>query len=93
VKVFLMNPARPLRRVRQIDCAIKVCARTVWAIEPDGRRHLMGSSAFLTQPAAERAQRGCVQRVIDDKWVFKRKPEIHNYARQVAAALDGRALH
>lgn len=74
-RVWIMNPAAPLRKIRQVECEIVTCEKTTWAerivlrdvngVAPRGRRHLLGTSAFYTVKAAERAKRGALQKLVD----------------------------
>jgi hypothetical protein len=52
-KVFI---AHGLRKIREREVTIKVCGKTTWAICYDGKRHLLGSTAFYTRAAAERCK-------------------------------------
>ena len=52
-KVFI---ASGLRKIREREVTIKVCNKTTWAICQDGKRHLLGSSAFYTLAAAQRCK-------------------------------------
>lgn len=66
MKVFFMDPKRPIRESRQIEVEIIVCDKTSWAVLADGSRRLVGSSIFFTLASANRARRGALQKVVDD---------------------------
>jgi hypothetical protein len=59
-KVFI---AHGLRKIREREVTIKVCGSTTWAICYDGKRHLLGSTAFYTRAAAERCKLAVLQKL------------------------------
>jgi hypothetical protein len=81
--VILLDLKYPWRKLRPLTCHILV-RKYVWAIEANGRRHLVGASAFFTEPSAERAQVGALRK-LETKWTY-----IHRNHAFIAAktALD-----
>ncbi len=63
--VFVVLPNHPLRKIRQVDCEILVCEKMTWAVEPSGRRHLLGTSGFFTRKAAEVRKLGALRKIAD----------------------------
>lgn len=61
-RVFLYNPSRPGSRIIEVEATIEVLAKASWA-SYRGKRHLLGSTAFYTLAAANRAKRGALQKV------------------------------
>lgn len=55
MRVYVFESDRLWQPIREEEAEIKVCAKTVWAILPNGRRHLMGATAFTTLPSATRS--------------------------------------
>jgi hypothetical protein len=80
--------AHGVRKVREIEANIKVCDKTTWAIETDGKRHLLGSSAFYTRPAAERVRLAALQKVVQSNYLRYRMPWVWN-----PAARELRTIH
>lgn len=62
-KVFLMNPSRPLRKIVEREAQILTLEKRTWAELPSGKRCLLGTSAFYTLAAAERAKRGALIKI------------------------------
>lgn len=65
-KVFLL---RRVERIRERECTIVVKHRTTWAIDDNGRKYLLGSTAFYTLKAAERAKVGRLQKMVASTWL------------------------
>jgi hypothetical protein len=82
MKLFLVHLKSPSRVLKEIEVEIKVCKKTVWAIEKDGARHLLGSSVFQTLPAAERCRTALLQRLVDDKYIKYAKPDLWGRAKR-----------
>ncbi len=61
--VFITTTKHPLRKIREADCEIKVCDKMTWAIEPNGTRHLLGTSGFFTRTAAEVRKLGALRKI------------------------------
>lgn len=66
-RVFIFQPAHPTRKIIEIDALILTLEKRTWAETPSGRRHQLGTSAFYTLQSAERAKRGALQKIIDNK--------------------------
>lgn len=64
-KVFLMDPSRPLRKIVEREAQILTLEKRTWAELPTGKRCLLGTSAFYTLAAAERAKRGALVKIME----------------------------
>lgn len=64
--MWFVDLERPHRQLRKDMATIKVCEKTVWAVRADGRRHLVGSSAFQTEAAAQRCRVALLRRIVND---------------------------
>lgn len=62
-KVFLVSSASPTRKIREVEVAL-ITRKFCWAEEANGRRHLVGSTAFFTLVAAERAKLGYLTKML-----------------------------
>lgn len=85
-RVFIMDPAKPLRPIREVDTMIVVGPKMTWAEESHGRRHLMGTSAFMTLPSAERAKRGALVKIVQTPYLSRMAQTMdmyHNAERQL----------
>lgn len=89
IQMHIVDLARPYREVRVVPVLVKVCAKTVWAIEANGRRHLVGSSAFQTPAAASRCRLAILQKLVANPANRYFRP----YAVQRATEALGRVLH
>jgi hypothetical protein len=69
--VFIHNPRHPLRRIKEQLCEIKVCKKYTWAIEADGQRRLLGTSAFFSRPSAVTMKLARLLRLKDAKFYDK----------------------
>jgi len=69
-RVFIFQPAHPTRRIIEIDAMVIVTEKCTWAETPAGRRHLLGSSAFFTKAAAERAKRGALVKIVETRYLM-----------------------
>ncbi len=90
MKMFLVHLRSPTRQIQVIDVTVKVCEKTVWAIDTRGNRHLVGSSIFQTLPAAERCRLALCERIAGSKFFQYHKP--YQYAAAVNL-LASRAIH
>ncbi len=79
--MFLVALKRPLRPVRQAEVTVKICKKTVWAIDSKGHRHLIGSSAFQTLPAAERCRFALLKHLAEDPFINKYYPHLRISAK------------
>lgn len=62
--VFIMDPSRPTRKIVELEATILTLEKRTWAETLSGKRWLMGSSAFYTLAAAERAKRGALIKIV-----------------------------
>lgn len=95
MRLYIVNLKSPACKIRERDLEVKVCPKTVWAVAPDGRRYLLGSSAFQTLPAAARCQAArcqaaLLQKVIDNTYFQRYDPFRVQRAKVV---LQNLALH
>lgn len=63
-RIFLYTPNRPGSRIREVEATIEIKPKCTWAFH-QGKQHLLGSTAFYTLAAANRAKRGALQKVVD----------------------------
>lgn len=61
-QVFYVNLRKPWRPIITVDCEIIICEKLVWAVDCHGARRLLGASAFITLPSADRARFGALKR-------------------------------
>lgn len=87
MKFFIVRLRSPTCQIREQELAVKVCKQTVWAIRPDGRRHLIGSSAFQTLAGAQRCQRALLQKIVDDTYHKIKRPSEWSNAQRVLQTL------
>lgn len=85
--MYLVRLTSPCREPRLVDVTVKVCAKTVWAVTADGRRHLVGSSAFQTLPAAQRCRAALLQKLVDSRYHQYTNPNLVQAAKQVLHTL------
>ena len=71
--VYLFDLKRPWREPYSAPCTL-VIRKWSWAIDPRGKRHLVGASAFFTEASAARARIGALQK-IENKWNYYHRPE------------------
>lgn len=83
MKMFLVYLKSPTRNIREVEVEVKVCPKTVWAIEKNGTRHLVGSSVFQTMPAAQRCQRALLEQLVAYPWARRNRPHDVELARQM----------
>ncbi len=74
MKLYIVNLDSPACLIRERDLEVKVCPKTVWAIAPNGRRYLLGSSAFQTPAAAARCQKALLQKVVENTYYQRFDP-------------------
>lgn len=87
MEMFLVNLRGPAAAIKTIDVEVKVCPKTVWAIDKKGRRHLVGSSIFQTLAAAERCRTALLQTVVASTWTRNMKPWTWKAAKAALATL------
>lgn len=63
VEVFIINPKYPTQKILEVKAEIITC-KFSWA-DVDGKRHLIGTSAFFSLPAAKRAKLGYLMKVVE----------------------------
>ncbi len=86
-EMFIVDLKSPIRAVRPMVLRVKVCPKTVWAVRNDGRRYLIGSSAFQTKAAAERCRRALLQKVVDDTYQQHYRPAVWENAKRALATV------
>lgn len=87
MEMFLVNLRGPAVAVKTIDVEVKVCKKTVWAIDKKGRRHLVGSSIFQTLAAAERCRTALLTTIVGSDWFRWKKPFNWRAAKAALATL------
>jgi len=65
---YIVNLNYPPAPIKELDLEVKVCKKTVWGIAKNGRRYLIGASAFQTLPSAERCRRGALEKLVESSW-------------------------
>ena len=68
MKLYIVNIKRPWKPVVERDWSVKVCAKTVWAIAANGKRFLLGASAFQTLASAERCRSALLNQIHESDW-------------------------
>jgi hypothetical protein len=85
--LFVYDPKRPAWPIRKLSLPLLHCERTAWALLPDGRRKLLGVSAFFTLASARRAQIGAVEERLGRKFAARLYPGAQEYYKKVLAEL------
>jgi len=91
-EMFIVDLESPSRAVRKVQLLVKVCPKTVWAIATNGRRYLIGSSAFQTMAAAERCRIALLQKIVADPRAAYFAPWRLDSAKK-ALAKAGKTVH
>lgn len=73
MRVYVFDMDALWRPIREEEAEIKMCKKTIWAVLPSGKRKLMGASAFLTLPSAERSHRAMLARTVVQLEQYSRK--------------------
>lgn len=68
MRLYIVNLRCPWNPVAVRDYEIRVCAKTVWAVAKNGRRFLLGSSAFQTPQSAERCRLALLEKIHGSGW-------------------------
>jgi len=63
-EMFIVKLKSPWLPAKPMMVTVKVCAKTVWAVLPNGHRALVGSSAFQTLAAADRCRVALMQKIV-----------------------------
>ena len=85
--MFIVKLRHPLRPVQVHEVTVKVCKKTVWAIDEAGGRHLVGSSAFQTLASAERCRFALLQKLVDSTFNQRYNQGFVNLARTIMQTL------
>lgn len=72
--VFVFDLKRPLKPVKAVEAEIR-STKWSWAILPDGKRKLIGSSAFFTPQAAQRSRIAMLVKETEDKYLRRFYPD------------------
>ena len=64
-RVFIFQPSRPTRKIVELEALILTLEKRTWAETASGKRHLLGTSAFYSMAAAERAKRGALVKIME----------------------------
>jgi len=85
MKMYLISALHPCRKIKEVDVEVlspNGDRKWTWAIHR-GRRHLVGSSAFYTLPAAWRSKVGYLTKIIETKALWYIQPELCNKAKEI----------
>jgi hypothetical protein len=64
-RLFIFPMGKPGRRIREVEAEVTAKAKRTWATI-QGRQYLLGSTAFYTRAAAERARHGYLVKLIKE---------------------------
>lgn len=64
---FIVNLRSPLCKIKFEEVFIKVCEKRTWAISKNGKRHLLGSSAFFTEDSANICKKDKLEKMLKYK--------------------------
>jgi len=67
-RVFIYDLLRPWRPIQLVDAEIRTNKQS-WAILVNGKRKLIGSSAFFTEGAAKRSRLGMLLKISKDTYL------------------------
>lgn len=82
--LWIYDARHALRSIQQEPCIIKIAKKRTWAIEcSNGKRHLLGSSAFYTAPAATAKRLAVIIKLINSAYVHNQLPALHALARKM----------
>lgn len=84
-RVFWVDLRHPTGTIREALATILICKKWTWAELPDGKRHLLGASAFFTRAGAERVKLAALYRVLRTKKVRDEFPGTYDRAKQQVA--------
>lgn len=65
MKVWLVRSA--CRKIAEAEAVIHETPKRVWACLPDGHRHVLGCSAFVTRRSAEMRKLGMLRAIVESK--------------------------
>mgnify|MGYP000965543464 CR=1 FL=1 len=85
-RVFIFQPSQPTRKIIELDAQILTLEKRTWAETASGKRHLLGSSAFYTLAAAERAKRGALLKITETT-ALRRMPTTQHLVRNAESQL------
>jgi hypothetical protein len=77
MKVYLVSAKYPCRKIREVEAKIIKPGKFVWA-EYNGRRFMMGVSAFQTLASAKRAKTGHLAKILENKSLQFILPHLYN---------------
>lgn len=82
---YLVDLRQPARKIQACDLPIFVGPRCVWAVLPNGRRKLLGASAFFTRASAVRCQLAILQKLLKNDYANKHNPaRVAFYTKRIA---------
>lgn len=84
VTAWLLETTRPTRKPQEAKVHIKRCASTNWAVTSNGRKFLIGTSAFFTSEAALRRWQGNLDRIVSDNYTRRMRPDLWEHATRLA---------
>lgn len=90
-RVFLYTPNRPGSAIIQVEAEIEVKEKCTWA-HYRKKHFLLGSTVFYTLPAANRAKRGALQKLIDTPFHYHNPRTMHlpGVAKQALAEFEAK---
>jgi hypothetical protein len=81
VKVFVYDLLRPWNPVWETEAEIRTNKQS-WAILPNGKRKLLGSSAFFTEGSAKRSRLGLLLKISKDSYLRQWQQHYWNYCKE-----------
>lgn len=77
--VYIIDLRVPVRTIR-VRQAVITGTKWRWA-DVNGKRHLIGSSAFFTLAAAQRSQRGLLEQIVKTRCLQYIHPHLYSTAK------------
>lgn len=77
MKLFLLDSRHLYGEILYLECRVVTCKKTVWAELPNGKRFLMGATAFCTFVSALRVQKAKLQQALRARNVKFEQPELY----------------
>ena len=88
VRMWIYEPARPGRPIKEVLVPLLHCEKTAWALMSKGKRKLIGSSAFFTFASCRRAKLGAIEEKINKfTWMSRKYPGAYSYYKKIAEAM------
>lgn len=88
-RVFIYTPSRVNSAIREAEAEIEVKEKCTWA-HVKGKHHLLGSTAFYTLAAANRAKRGALMKAIATPYLRRMMPSAVYWAESQLAHYEAK---